>query len=391
MNAESKLFRMVLVSPWFLLIFLLVPLSVILNVTLHTRFPLAGIKPLLINNICFAVLIAGRFVRYLIGMRKVVRYGAFNGQPRKPVTISMGAAEARVALEHSGYVFVGAGDYGEKPDLGYLGTTVLYGGLLIVLCTGTLDNLRQFSGTLLDAMGPPTKLSRMESYRSLVVGPLAARIDTLPQMKIMDQLMPSRDYPHGATDIALLSAEGELKRKIVKPGEPFRFGDYDIFMDKFIFQPQIVIKTRDLKPVFNGLVLLNPIVRKDGAYGFHGQFKKANLEGLVYYQSDKNRLKVVLKRDGNWVFDDEMKFQTDQQVAQGDYVLSCERLGKWTEIHVIRRRHMPILVGGGILAAIGLFMRLLFRPQRVWLEDVPERSRVIAVGRATKRLLGIEG
>ncbi|MEI6703414.1 MAG: hypothetical protein WCL71_07750, partial [Deltaproteobacteria bacterium] len=272
MNFVSKLSRVLLVSPWFLLLFTIVPLLFILTVTTHIHLPLVSVTSMLVNNACFALLVAARLLRYCAGLRRSIRYGDCCGKPRGESDISLSRLEAQDKLANIGYAFNSAGSYGEKRDYGYLGTTLLYGGLLVLLAFGTLDNLRQFSGTLLDSVGAATKLSRPEAYQSIIKGPFAARIDTLPQMKILNQFMPTPEYPRGATEMALFSADGTEQKKIVTPMEPFRSGDYDIFMARFIVEPQITIKTKDSITIFDGLVRLNPEVRKADAYGFNGQF-----------------------------------------------------------------------------------------------------------------------
>ena len=391
MNVASKLSRVFFVSPWFLFLFTIIPLLFILTVTAHIHLPLVGVTSMLVNNACFALLVAARFLRYCIGLRWRIRYGECCGRPRREGIIPLTPAAAREVLMEGGFAFNSAGDYGEKRDYGYFGTTLLYGALLAVLVFGTLDNLRQFSGTLLDGMGPATKLNRPEVYQSLIRGPFAASIATLPQMKILDQLMPTPEYPRGATKIALLFADGTALEKMVTPMEPFSIGEFDIIMAKFIVEPQITIRTKDEKTVFDGFVRLNPEVRKADAYGFSGQFRVNGMDGLVYYQSDRNSLKVLLNRDGTWFFKAAMAFQVDQQVTHGDYTLSCGKMGKWTEIHVVRRRHFKILVAGGMMALLGLLLRIAIRPQRVWLEEAPEGCRVWMSGKEAGKRLRVEG
>ena len=76
MKSEAKLSRMILVSPWFLFIFLVIPILVILSIKYHLRIPLVGPRLLLVNNICFTFLASCRLLRYLSGMGKEIRYGA---------------------------------------------------------------------------------------------------------------------------------------------------------------------------------------------------------------------------------------------------------------------------------------------------------------------------
>jgi len=387
MQAESKFSRLVLASPWFLLVFLVIPLSVILSFTQQVHLPFAGPKLLLYNNALFALLVACRFARYLIGIRKGVRYGAGSGVPDKGDLLSLSAAETRSALERAGYAFDGTGNYCEKRDLGYLGTTLIYGGIMMVLFVGTLDNMRQFSGTLLDGVGTSTKLSKLENYRTLNRGPLAADASSLPQMRILSQVSPNDQYPFGATDLILLSPDGKEYQTLLKPGEPFAYGDYDIIMAKLIFEPQVVIKTDKNQTVISEFVKLHPLVAKRGDFSFFGTFTKANLTGDVYYQPEKSRLKVIMRRDGKRVMDAELIFQGQLLVGQADLILTCEKMGQWSEIRVVRRRHMPLLAVGGGIALIGLLLRLAVRSRRVWLEDSAEGCLIKTADRDALKLL----
>jgi hypothetical protein len=390
MKAELKISRLILVSPWFLLIFLIIPILVILSIKLHVGLPLADPKALLVNNICFAFLVACRLLWYLSGMRKSVRYGAACCRPRQSVTLPRPVAEVRSVLSRAGFTFAADGGYGEKRDLGYLGTTVIYVGLLVLLAVGSWDNLRMFSGVLLDGMGPATSLNKVESYRSINKGPFAASLASLPRMQIIGQTLPDSTYPKGATELVLTAADGKAQELTLIPGKPVSYGAFDISMAKLVFQPQIVIKTRDFQTLFDSFVRLDPLVQKRGVYGFYGLFQGAILGGGVYYQPEKNMLMVVITRGNEKVVTD-LAFQVDQQVVQGEYVLSCAKMGQWSEIHVVHRRHKGLLVAGGIIAIIGLLLRVAIRPQRVWLEEAGEGCKVGAAGNEAMDRLKVEG
>jgi ResB-like family len=387
MKSESNVPRLLLVSPWFLFIFFVIPISVILSLKFHVQIPLASPRLLLVNNICFALLVACRLLRYLAVLGKSTRYDAGCRRPRRSDVIQKPDSEVRDVLTNAGYTFAADGKYGEKRDLGFFGTVVLYGGLLILLAVGSWDNLRQFTGVLLDGVGPSTNLSRLESYRALTLGPLAARPDSLPRMQVLNQILPdSSTYPKGATEIDLFSEDGKELRTILKPTDPVAYGAFDIYMTKLVFEPQIVIKNKDSRTLFDGFVKLDPLVQKRGDFSFYGLFVGAEVVGGVYYQPEKSLLMVVITRNDKRVVAD-MTFQVDQQVTKGDYILSCAKMGEWSEIHVVHRRHKVLIMLGGIIALFGLILRVAIRPQRVWLEQADGGSRVTAVGKETRNLL----
>lgn len=375
MKAESKLARLLLVSPWTLLIFLVLPLLVILSFTLHIAIPLAAPDALLYNNLCFALLVACRLFRYLARSGRTLRYGAGCCRPRQGVAIAAPASQLRARLTQKGYFFDTDGSYGERWDLGYFGTALLYSGLFLLLSVGCWDNLRQFSGSLLDGMGPGTKLNKIESYRAFSKGPLAAGLDSLPTMHITSQTLPDVSYPKGATGVALTDEDGKTREYLLIPGQPIRYGAFDISMTKLVFQPQLVIKSKGSGTLFDDLVTLDPLVQKRGPYSFYGLMQGTILGVGVYYQPEKSTLMVVISQGDKKVVTD-LTFQVDQQVVQGDYILSCPKMGQWSEIKVMRRRHKSLLLLGGVLAALGLLLRVVIRPERVWLEEAPEGCTV---------------
>ncbi|MBK5273630.1 MAG: hypothetical protein JJE30_01070 [Desulfuromonadales bacterium] len=391
MKAESKLSRLALVSPWFPLIFLVIPLSVILSITFHVRIPLAGYKPLLINNSCFALLIALRFVYNLLTLRKPIRYGSWYRRPRQSETFSRPVADVRETLSTAGYRFDASGNYGEKRDSGYLGTTLIYGGILMLLFTGVWDSLRQFSGTLLDGVGIATKLNNVEIYQVLKKGPLTPKPEELPRMQVIKQFLPDAKYPDGATEILLVSKDNKEQLRTLKPGERFTYRDYEIYMSRMLFEPILMVRTKDSNIVFNGPVKLNRLAQRQGNFDYYGQAVVDRMYVDAYYQPEQGLLKVVIKNRDKLILDAGMHFQLDQKVVQGGLVLTCEKMGQWSEIQVVRKRHSGLMVMWGLVAAAGALLRIVFSAQRVWLEEDEAGCRVWAVGKETGNLMRDEG
>ena len=376
MNTDNKIIRLIVVSPWSLLIFLVIPVLVILSVKFHLQLPVTNPTGLLtVNNVCFAVLVAIRLLWSLSKSMKSLRYSSACGRPRNAVTLRMPLGQAQRTLQGAGYTLSPDGTYGEKRDFGYLGTTLFYTGLLVLLTIGIWDNLQQFSGTLLDGMGPATKLSKIASYSRVNKGMYPARLDSLPQVIITRQIFPDSNLPKGATEVALLSEDGTEQKKILVPGVPLRSGNFDIAMTKLVFEPQLVIKTTNGAVLFDELVKLDPLVQKRGVYSFYGIFQGYGIGGGIYYQPETSSLMVVVSKGDKKVVSD-LVFQVDQQVTTGEYTISCTKMGQWTEIRVVHRRHKELMVFGAIAALFGLLLRILIRPQRVWLEETGQGCMV---------------
>ena len=391
MNADTKLLRLIVISPWTLFIFLVIPVLVIMSVKFHLQLPITNPTTLLlVNNVLFALLVALRAIWYLTRAGKAVRYSIGSGRPRNAVNLPFLRSEAQRILSGAGYTFIPDGSYGEKKDFGYFGTTVFYVGLLILLSVGIVDNVRQFSAVLLDGMGSATKLARIGSYARVNKGLFPVGIESLPQLAITKQIFPDGNFPKGATEVSLFSEDGKKQSRILIPGNPISYGDYDISMTKLVFEPQLVIKSLDSTVLFDQRVKLDPLVQKRGVYSFYGLFQGYGLGGGIYYQPEKSSLMVVVSRGDKKVVSD-LVFQVDQQVTQGEFILSCVKMGQWSEIRVVHRRHKGVLFFGGIIALCGILLRIAIRPQRVWLEEAPAECVVRSVGKEAGRRLKVEG
>ena len=386
MKSDSKFSRFAFVSPWPLLIFFIIPILFVLSVKFHLQLPLAGSKaPILYNNACLSLFVALRFLYYLKGMTGSIRYGAKRGMPLNVTECVSSASVLRSSLTSAGYQFDSSGTYAEKSDRGYLGTTLLYAGLFIVISTGTVDNMRQFSGTLLHGVGTSVDLNNTEKYRALITGPFTTEPTTLPKMKIIRHLIPDAVNPNGAADVVFIGATGKEQQTILKAPVPYRNGEFDIYMAKMIYEPKIAVAIDGASPVFNGQIMLWPLAKKVNDFGFYAPFSEGNLDGELFYQPEKSRLKMVLRQGSNILMDKELIFQVDRQQAMGNISFTVERMGVWSEIHVVKRRHFPLIIFGGIAAFIGLMARLVIRPKRVWLEETAGECRVRWVGKNLMR------
>jgi hypothetical protein len=212
---------------------------------------------------------------------------------------------------------------------------------------------------------------------------MARKPATLPMIKIFKQFIPDATYPRGAAEIAFYPADGKEQAVILKPSDPFRAGAYNIYMSKMVYEPTIAITFDNFRPVFNGKIMLNQMAAKVNGFGFAGTFAEGDINGSVYYQPEKSRLRVVLYQGDQLRLDAEQIFQVDRLISSGNFLIMCEKMGVWSEIHVVHRRHMNIIWMGGIVALIGLLMRLAIRPQRIWLEETPDWCRVRWVGKET--------
>lgn len=378
----TRIKKLLFTSTWLIPLFLIIPAFTILN--LRLRLPVSG-NLLLINNGCFALFIAMRFVWYLLKMRGEIRYGADRSVPKSVLTLDRPASQLQADLSVAGYRFDADGCYGEKRDLGYLGTTVLYGGLMVLLMFGSYDYMREYSVMGRLGVGEPMSLDGKGLLGEFEAGSLAGT-SKLPQLQIRKQILPNSQWPNGATEIALLSKDRkELAKGTISPGKPFRYGGLDFHMTRFIFDALIVIK-KDKSIVYESFVKFIPLPQKKGVYSYYGSLKNdksENVGGVAWLNPENKAVRVEATLDGKKIIDTELELWGKNKITQGEYIAVLEGLAHWTEIRVARGRHRVMLMIGALLFMLGGITRLAVRPQRVWLEEAEEGCRVRAKGGKT--------
>ncbi|HBG05721.1 MAG: hypothetical protein A2075_06030 [Geobacteraceae bacterium GWC2_58_44] len=392
MQTESKPLRFLLRSPIPLFIFIIIPAALILSTLLHFPLPFRITKRMLLyNNVGLLLFLGGRLLTYLAGLRRSLRYGEGTRPSGAALTPARPAALIRDQLAEAGFQLNADGSYAEKHERGYLGTVMIYGGLFLLLFIGTWENMYQFSGTLLHGIGIPADLSKRGAYFPLMMGPFASPAG-LPKLEVTKQVFASSTYPKGASDIVLWSKEGKPlgSATIIGSGEPYRYQGYDIYLSKQLVDAALTLKEKDdpNQIVYLDSVKLSPLWKKEGDYSMYGTFRTPKgHEGEAFYNPDKKVFKFILTREGKTVLDTEYVLHQYRSKEVGDFVMSLDALGNWSEIHVVRRRHMEMLWVGGVIALLGLILRIAFRPQRVWLEETPEGSRAWAIGGETRRIV----
>ena len=381
MKIDAASCRVIFRSRWLLLVFLLIPLVVVAEVLFHIRLLFLNTNyTLLANNICFGLLMLVRFFYYLSGLGRKLRYDRGEKPPRESRDLAGSAAEVRSSLTRAGYLFADDGGYGEKRDYGYLGTLLLYAALSLVLFTGTLDNLMQFSGTFQDGMGVATDLQKLEGFKNLSVGPLSASLSSLPKMQVIRQYYPTKYYPAGATEVAFRFPNGEDRQVVLKAPVPYRAGAFDVYMSRLMYEPKISITLNDKRTVFNGRVLLNQLQEDVDGFSFFGTFVDEGIDGKVFFQPENSHLRVIVHQGVDLLLDTQLVFQKDRLSKTGNLEIMCETMGVWSEFYLVHHRHLWLIFTGGGLALIGLVLRLAIRPRRVWLEETASGCRVSGKG-----------
>ncbi|MDR3580997.1 MAG: hypothetical protein P4L44_13635 [Oryzomonas sp.] len=383
--------RIVFTSPWFLLIFLIVPGFTVASHLLHRPYHQ---NLLLINNISFLVCIALRLCWYLARLWCTIRYGAGHGRPQDACELELAAATLRERLSGAGYRFAAGGGYGEKRDPGYFGTALVYAGLLLTLSFGCYDNLRQFAGQIVTGVGDPVPLNEARSYSGeTLVGPWATP-GTLPQLQIKQMIVTDKSWPDGAARIGLISDEGiELADGFVSPGKPLHYQDYEFHLARFRFRAAVVVKEKDQK-VFGGVIEFRQMPVRQNGFDYYGSFPRTdagNVTGDAWYNPGTRSLRVIAAKDGKQVMDSTLQMSVKARENQGEYGIELLSLGEAPQIDVVRSRHMRLIVIGAVIALLGGLLRLAFRPQRVWVEDAGEGCRVKTAGKSAGKLVRVLG
>ena len=391
MNKNSRFssaVKMFFTSPYILLVFLVIPAYSVLGLRLHLS--VSG-DLLLGNNMVFCVFVAARIVWRVVKMRGDIRYGAEYRPPRKTLELNRPVSQLRKELAGAGFNFENGVHYGEKRDLGYLGTTVLYGGILVLLLVGSYDYMNEYSVMGRLGVGEPASLADAGKLGAFEAG-FFAGADKLPLLQVKKQILPNAQWPQGASEIALISAKDgkELAKGTTAPRKPFRYGGMDFEMTKFVFDSLIVIRSGDAI-AYENFVKFLPLREKKGEFGYIGSLVTSNfsmMKGVAWLNpADKKKVRIEATLAGKKIVDTELELWGQNVKTQGKYSVKLEGIAQWSEITVSRSRHTNILLFGAVLAVIGGFMRVAVRPKRVWLVEAEGGCQVRMVGREAKKIV----
>jgi hypothetical protein len=378
-------------SPLMALFFLVVPLMAFGQRFIGLPLPMS-FDVLLANNVLFLVWLGMRLVVvYLRRIPAAIRYGPDKLIKAKGAAVPVESGAARERLEGAGYVFDRSGAYGERRDRGFWGALLVHAGLVFTLAFGTYDNLVQFSGTLHIGVGEAKRLYDMRSYATFVDSDYSPVDEVRMKLRAKKQMPPSAEWPRGATEIVLYSKEDEeLQRGVVAPERPMQIGeDMEVRMSGFIYDTWVAVETVEHHVVYTGWTRMLKLEEKLGDYTHYGpvydDFFK--VEGGAWYDPEKKNLKFELKREGTKVADVVLTIGGVFKKEYDGNVVTLNGVGHWSELHVVRKRHNRSRLAGGFVALAGIFIRLLFRQKRVWLEDKDGGTLVRATDRKALRSL----
>lgn len=364
-----------LTSPWVFPVFLLVPLLVIILRTLRFPFPVTNI--LLANNLLLLLYLAVRLVVLLRKAARPLRYDEDSRRPREGVAVPFAPDAARKLLDVSGYRFNAAGTYGERRDAGFWGTVLVHAGLILLLGFGSYDNTHMFTGSFLLGVGEPLPLYEKSVYGFWSKGLLTSYSDIDMKLRVKERFLPSERYPQGATEIVLLDRHGrELQQGIVDPQRPMSQGHYNVCMTRFVYDAWVVVTTTGNLVVFTDWIKLLPRPDTSGAYTHYNDFtsRDGKFAWRAWFDQNNDRLRFQIDREGARIVDVVLGMGSEARKEAGGFVSSLQGIGKWTEFRIIRKRHVPFLIAGGVIALIGLVIRLTFSSRRVWIEAEGEKS-----------------
>jgi hypothetical protein len=390
-SGKSVLRNFIYMSPILPVVF--IAIFALFMLAQFVRIPLIsslGPTPLAISNLTLLLLVALRFLWYSQRARRnLLQYDADQRPGNDGVVIDRSVDQARTDFADAGYYFDSDGRYGEKRNFSQLGITLLYGGLLLALLVGSFDYVRQYSGAVFQGVGLPMSLSDRRGYFSVVKGPLAST-SGLPQLQVKKQILPNREWPKGATEIALLSKDhAVLATGTVgaSGGEPLRYGGYEYHFNRFLYDVMFAIKTAKGYVEFDDMIKLQPMDHPEGNYTFSSRFKGERYRWNALFDPERMALRLIaLDQKGAQVVDGVIVFQKEPTKKIGGFDVQFSAMSHWSEMHIVHARHMYLLVFGLLITLAGGLMRLIYRPQRIWLEMESEGCRVWTIGKEALHL-----
>ena len=387
---NAGLQRFVFNSPWLPLIFIgLFALSIYAE---YARLPLPRFFPsprrvIIVNNFCFLLVIALRFIVHLSRLSVGFRYDAAD-RPRMNEILSTASLDTlRARFTAVGFCFDKSG-YGEKRNLSLPATTIIYGGILLALLVGSYDNMRSFSAVFFQGEGAPSPLDDAGLYFNVSNGPLAS-LKGMPKLQVRKLIYENAQWPRGAVEIALYGKNNAIVTQgtVAKDGKPIVYQGLEYHLGRFLADLPLLIATDNRHLEFENTLKVQPLDPPQGNYTYYASFKGERLLWDALYDPAGKKIRLLGGKNGKNVVDGVYVFGRDTAVQMGPFIAKVPWLADWAEIHVVRPRHMILVYIGLGITVIGILMRLVFRPQRVWLEEVPEGCRVWTVGKETFRIV----
>ena len=380
-------------SPWLPLIFIgLFALSIYAE---SARLPLPRFSPsprrvIIVNNFCFLLVIALRFASHLLRLSREHRYDA-GDRPRTGASLSASPLDMlRARFTAAGFCLDKSG-YGEKRNLSLPATTIIYGGILLALLVGSYDNMRSFSAVFFQGEGAPSPLDDASLYFNVSNGPLTS-LKGMPKLQVRKMIYANAQWPKGAVEIALYDKNNAMVAQgiVAKDGKPISYQGLEYHLGRFLADLPLLIATDNRHLEFENTLKVQPLDPPQGNYTYYASFKGERLLWDALYDPSGKTIRLLGGKNGKNVVDGVYVFGRDTAVQMGPFIAKVPWLADWAEIHVVRPRHMLLVYIGLGIMIIGILMRLVFRPQRIWLEEVPEGCRVWTVGGEAKKLVKSE-
>ena len=384
----SPLRRFVYTSPWLPLVF--VVLFAVAIYAEFARLPIPRFMPtplsfIFFSNLCFLLVIAVRFAAQAVRLKERFHYDAGDRPRAGALCAPAPVAAVREKLAAAGFIFA-SGDYGEKRSQAPLAMTLVYGGLLLALLVGSYDNYWHISGVFLQGEGAPAQLDDESLYFNIVKGPLAT-LKGMPKLQVRKIIYRDSQWPNGAVELALLDKNNTVVKKgvVAKDGKPLSYKGVEYHLGRFLADLPLLIVTDNLHVEFQDQIKLQPLDAPDGNFTHYASLKGQRLLWNVLYDPVGKKVRLVGIKDGMNAADGIYQFGRDNAVRVGQFVAKIVGMSNWAEIHAVTPRHMLLVYVGSAIALAGVVMRVIFRPQRVWLEETPEGCRVWAVGEEARK------
>lgn len=258
-----------------------------------------------------------------------------------------------------------------RPATLLLAVLLIILGLFSVIPAGVYDYLRNFSGIAYLGTGNPVPLDSEESYGIYARGALASYAEIGMKMKGYDIILPSRHYPRGGKELALLANDGkELWRGVLVPGGRHRQGDYDFYMEGFVYDLFVGIGTTAGHGLYGSRIRVTPLPTPIDGYSHHSDFESPpdKVSGEVWFDMQTDRMKIRLNHSGKTV-ETVLGTAGDSAKEVDGYRFNLAGIGRWAHINILRVRHIPLMKAGAAMLLLGLLLKQLFPVRRFKLES----------------------
>jgi hypothetical protein len=133
------------------------------------------------------------------------------------------------------------------------------------------------------------------------------------------------------------------------------------------------IKTANGHVEFDDMIKMQPMAHPNGSYAYASRFKGVRYRWNAQFDPERKALRLVaLDPKGAPIVDGVIVFQREPTKEMDGFAVQFSALSHWSQLHVVRTRHLYLLAFGLLVAVAGGLLRLIYCRRRACADLAPK-------------------